>query len=580
MKKAKLFAAGSAAAAAAAATASAAVFIKKKGICVPCLLRRGTAAVQMRASTGKKYDNGLALTPPMGWSSWNLFRHRVNEKLIYEMAVALKESGLADAGYQYVNLDDCWQSSMRDREGRLTSDLSRFPSGIPDLVQKVNALGLKLGIYSSNGTLTCEDLPASLGNEALDAETFAQWGVEYLKYDFCHNIPLPTRAPDIDKISISAVGSSDELVFEAENGQLFGMARIEKDDQLESGKYVTGLCSGNGKLYFPDIPVPEDGEYVLTIGIRKGGDMEKYLEIKVNDTEVYDLLVPATKGWTHEGRMQLRVFLKAGSNSMILYNPIGSRYDSAIRQYTKMGELLKRASAKVAEETGKPEKKIVFSICEWGRNLPYKWGAEAGNLWRTTPDIQANWASIMGIYEINVHLWKYAGPGGWNDPDMLEVGNGNLTLTENVAHFSLWCMMAAPLLLGNDLRRFVVDGKVDTSNPVLKILANKDLIAIDQDPLGIPCRRVYTNGIIDVLARPLKGNRLAVCFLNKALNSMRVKIRLSELAEKPDFAFPAADKYFVRDAWSGEETVTTDEIKGSVPSHGVRVYVVEQHHGE
>ena len=574
MKKAKLFTAG--ATVAVAAVASAAAAAKKKGICVPCLLRRGKAAVEMRAMTGKKYDNGLAQTPPMGWSSWNLFRHRIDEKLIYEIAEAMKISGLADAGYQYVNLDDCWQSSMRDREGKLTGDYSRFPSGIPALVQKVNALGLKLGIYSSNGTLTCEDLPASLGREALDADTFAEWGVEYLKYDFCHNVPLPTRAPDIDKISISAIGSSEEWVMQAEKGQLFGMARVEKDQALESGNYVSGLCSGNGKLYFPDIPAPADGEYILTVGIRKSGDAEKYLEIKVNDDEFYDLLVPATKGWTHEGRMQLRIQLRAGSNSMLLYNPVGSRFDSAIRQYTKMGRELKRATAQWAEKTGKPEKKIMFSICEWGRNFPYKWGAEAGNLWRTTPDIRANWASIIGIYEINVRLWKYAGPGGWNDPDMLEVGNGNLTLTENIAHFSLWCMMAAPLMLGSDIRRFVTDGRANPDDPILRILTNRDLIAIDQDSLGIPCRRVYTNGLLDILARPLAGNRLAICFLNKSPDSRNVKIHLSEFAEKADLLFPTAKNYRVRDAWSGDEFISSDEVGGSVPSHGVRVFVVEK----
>ena len=127
------------------------------------------------------YNNGAALIPPMGWSSWNIFRQRIDEKVILEIADAMKKSGLADAGYVYVNLDDCWQSSMRDSEGRLQSDFVSFPNGIKNLAERVNSLGLKLGIYSSNGTLTCEDLPASLGNEAIDADTFAEWGVEYFK---------------------------------------------------------------------------------------------------------------------------------------------------------------------------------------------------------------------------------------------------------------------------------------------------------------------------------------------------------------------------------------------------------------
>lgn len=574
MKHKKLLALGAAATAVGTLTGAAGVVAKKKNICIPCLLRRGAAASRINIEPQGRYDNGLALTPPMGWSSWNTFKYRIDEHIIYETAQAMKESGLADAGYEFVNLDDCWQSSMRDKAGRLVGDYSRFPSGIPALVKKVNDLGLKLGIYSSNGELTCEDLPASLGHEALDADTFAEWGVEYLKYDFCHNIPLPTRAPDIDKISISALGSSDEWVYQAEQGQLFGQARVESDAQLETGKYVTGLCSGGGKLYFPDVYAPADGEYILTIGLRKGGDCQKYLEIKVNDGAVYDTLIPATKGWTHEGRNQLRIQLKAGSNSLILYNPIGSKFDSAIRQYTKMGRELKRATAEYAAKNNVPEKKIVFSICEWGHNFPYRWGAGAGNLWRTTTDIRPSWVSIVAIYEINVRLWKYAAPGGWNDPDMLEVGNGDLTYNENVSHFALWCMMAAPLMLGNDVRKFIVNGKADLENPYLKILTNRKLIAIDQDALGIPCRRVYTNGMVDILARPLSDKRLAVCFFNKSPKSHTVKAQIEEFCELSYFQFPKAAEYLVQEITEDMTFSTCNELVASVPSHGVKVFVI------
>ena len=238
-------------------------------------------SVKLTFPTDEKFYNGTALTPPMGWSSWNAFRNRIDEKLILEIAEAMKTSGLADAGYEYVNLDDCWQSSMRDENGRLQGDFSNFPSGIPALVKSVNDLGLKLGIYSSNGTLTCEDLPASLGNEATDADTFAEWGVEYFKYDFCHNVPIPMRAPYIEYISVANSDGSFETVIPADDASLFGDAKILEDERLDSGRYISGLSAHRGSALF-GVDVPEDGEYSLTLGIRKKSNSFKYLEVTVN----------------------------------------------------------------------------------------------------------------------------------------------------------------------------------------------------------------------------------------------------------------------------------------------------------
>ena len=190
-------------------------------------------SVKLTFPTDEKYSNGTALTPPMGWSSWNTFRNRIDEKLILETAEAMKASGLADAGYQYVNLDDCWQSSMRDENGRLQGDFANFPSGIPALVKSINELGLKLGIYSSNGSLTCEDLPASLGNEAIDADTFAEWGVEYFKYDFCHNVPIPMRAPYIEYICVSNADGSFETTVPADDADRKS-TRLNSSHQVRS----------------------------------------------------------------------------------------------------------------------------------------------------------------------------------------------------------------------------------------------------------------------------------------------------------------------------------------------------------
>lgn len=550
--------------------------IKDKGVAASTsAAKRAVNSMRLTYRADKPYDNGAALTPPMGWSSWNTFRNKIDEELIYETALAMKNSGLLDCGYRYINIDDCWQSSMRDADGRLQGDFVKFPSGIKALVERVNALGAKLGIYTSNGTLTCEDLPASLGNEAVDADTFAEWGVEYFKYDFCHNVPIPSKAPDIEKITVSKLGSSEERAYSAREAVLSGEARIVDDPKLESGCCITGLSANAGRCDFNNVVADDDGEYILTLCIRKKNNCNKYLEIIVNGEERYMTTLPATKSFTPDGRHQVRIRLRDGVNTVSIYNPVASKQDSAAIQYTDMGSELKRATRQYAEKHGTPEKPIVFSICEWGFNFPWRWGAKAGNLWRTTADIKPMWASVIGIYEINVLLYKYAGIGAWNDPDMLEVGNGELSCEENKAHFSLWCMMAAPLILGNDIRHFVKqDGTPDTANPVYSIVANREMIAVDQDALGVQCRRIKTNGAEDVLVKPLAGGEFAVCFLNKAGSPTRMKQPVRDIICRTFVDTPFAEVYTARDLWSGKEFVISDKIEAAVPAHGVRVFRV------
>ena len=260
---------------------------------------------------GQKFEN-LALTPPMGWNSWNYFKcDRVNEAVIRDMADAMVSSGMKDAGYEYIVIDDCWQVG-RDDEGVIVVDSEKFPSGIAALADYVHSRGLKFGIYSDAGTHTCEGRPGSKGHEEQDAATYAAWGVDYLKYDWCNT---------------------------------------EGQDEIES--------------------------------------------------------------------------------------------------YTKMRDALYKA--------GRP---IVFSICEWGYSKPWEWAGDVGHLWRTTQDITdrwdgSRWGNQLGwtfILEQQVGLEKYAGPGHWNDPDMLEVGNDGLTINEARAHFTMWCVLAAPLITGNDLK--------------------------------------------------------------------------------------------------------------------------------
>lgn len=556
-----------------AAGASAASKILKDKNVVP--VKRALNSLKLNIPVTEDYNNSVALTPPMGWSSWNLFRNKINEDLIYSTAKAMKDSGLADCGYRFINLDDCWQSSFRDENGKLQGDFVSFPNGIKSLVEKVNALGLKLGIYSSNGTLTCEDLPASLGHEAIDADTFAEWGVEYFKYDFCHNVQIPSKAPIIEKINVSQIGSNSEKEYFAADAVLSGDAKLVADSSLPSGKCITGLSANGGACEFKNIVVESDGEYILTLCIRKKNISNKYAEILVNDTDIYKTTIPGTKSFTPEGRHQVKIKLNAGYNTVKIYNPVASRRDSAAIQYINMGKELKRATKEYAERNGVEEKPIVFSICEWGRNIPWQWGAQAGNLWRTTPDIRPEWVSVLGIYELNVLLDKHARAGAWNDPDMLEVGNGSLTFEENKSHFTLWCMMAAPLILGNDIRDFILsDGSVDYDNRTYQILTNKDVIAIDQDKLGIQCKRIKTNGAEDILVKPLADGGFALCFFNKSGSATDMKCSISEIVSRDFVSTSYSERYSVKELWSGDEFETTDIIESKVNAHGVKIYKV------
>ncbi len=546
------------------------LYLKNKDLCPKCEIKKLLAKTQIHYTKDELYNNGAALTPPMGWSSWNTFRQNINEKVILDIAKAVKESCLADAGYVYINLDDCWQSSMRDENGKMQGDFSTFPHGIKWLVEQINSLGLKVGIYSSNGTLTCEDLPASLYNEQIDAETFAEWGIEYFKYDYCHHVLIPTEAPYIDSISIIGNSIENELVYQAKDATLKGDAKVVNE---EDGKtYVKGLCSSLGTIEFNNIEVPEDGEYIFTLIMRKNTSKGQFCVVTVNGTDKYDFLIAEQKAFSREGRRQIKINLKAGTNTVSITNPVASPMDSAAMQYERMGRELVKATKKYAQENNCEEKKILYSICEWGWNKPWKWGGKAGNIWRTTGDIQPNWASVMGIYEFNVRLDKYAGPGAFNDPDMLEVGNGNLTFDENKSHFTLWSMMAAPLILGNDIRSFIKeDGTVDKDNKVLQILTNKEVIAVNQDKLGIQCKRIKA-GLKDILVKPLENNEVAVCFFNKTNSNTQMTCNMADIHNVVEVSLPNAESYTFKELWFKTEDTVTDKITTTVAPHGVKVF--------
>lgn len=391
------------------------------------------AALQMpMVSVAQKWEH-LADTPQMGWNSWNKFACNINEDLIRDMADAMVDEGLLDAGYVYLNMDDCWHGD-RDENGFIQANPRKFPNGIKALSDYVHSKGLKFGIYSDAGRKTCGGYPGSYGHEYQDAIQYARWGVDYLKYDWC-----------------------------------------ESEDINQRGAY-----------------------------------------------------------------------------------PL-------------MSEALRSA--------GRP---ILLSMCEWGSSKPWEWAAEVGHSWRSTGDIAAvfdkgetrSWEhSVMSNADFNERLRKYAGKGHWNDPDMLEVGNG-MSVAEDRAHFSLWCMMAAPLILGNDITNMTQDTR--------DIILNKEVIAIDQDTLCVQGLRLKSEDGLEFWFKPLAGGDWAFCLLNRNLESVDYTIDWKTLCftdEEVSGLSTAFDTtvYNIRNLWEKNQKKadigTTKKVtKVSIPSHDVVLY--------
>lgn len=346
----------------------------------------------------------LAATPPMGWNSWNHFANRVTDADVRSAADALASTGMRDAGYVYVNLDDTWQGK-RDAQGVLHPN-ERFPY-MKALADYVHAKGLKFGIYSSPGAKTCGGYEGSLGHEAQDAKTYAAWGVDFLKYDLC---------------------SYQDNMHKAQQEH-------------------------------PDDPL-----------------------------------------------LEFRMMRAA---------------------YAKMGDALKA--------TGRP---ILYSLCQYGMDEPWRFGPGVhAQMWRTTDDINDTYTRMIEIAYEQAPLAKYAGPGHWNDPDMLEVGNGGMKPNEYRTHMSLWVLLGAPLLAGNDLSRMSAVDKA--------LLMNRDAIAIDQDPMGRQAELVWQRGDLGLWRKPLTGGHFAIGLVNNSWSSRDVPFDLKEIG------FPQGAQ--VRDVWSGKD---------------------------
>ena len=351
--------------------------------------------------------NGLAKTPPMGWNSWNLFAEKVDDATVRTMADAMVSSGMKDAGYIYVNIDDTWEGT-RDSNGVLHTN-HKFPD-MKALADYVHSKGLKIGIYSGPGPRTCGNYPASYGYEAQDAKMYADWGIDYLKYDWC---------------SASTIYQNDAL------------------------------------------------------------------------------------------------------------QPV----------YQKMGQAL--------ADTHRP---IVYSLCEYGMGDVEKWGPEVGgNLWRTTGDINDSWDSMVDNIHKQVKTASYAGPGHWNDPDMLEIGNGHMSADEYRTHMSLWALTAAPLLAGNDIRSM--------SDETKSILLNKEVIAVDQDPLGKQASP-KKDGDLETWVKPLKDGGVAVGVVNYGGSPANATIKAADLGLK---GAPRS----ARDLWKHADVKFASGVySAQVPSHG------------
>ena len=353
-------------------------------------------------------DSGLARTPPMGWNSWNHFACKVSDKVIRESADAIVANGMKDAGYIYMNIDDCWQGK-RDADGVIHPN-EKFPD-MKALADYIHGKGLKLGIYSSPGPKTCAGYEGSFQHEEQDAKTYAAWGVDYLKYDWCS----------------------------AE------------------------------KVYKP--------------------------------SEMQD-------------------------------------------EYRKMHEAL--------VTTGRP---IVFSLCQYGLEAVWRWGASVGgNLWRTTDDISDNYDRMSLIGFDQNGLGPFAGPGHWNDPDMLEVGNGRMNHDEYLTHMSLWCILAAPLLAGNDLSKMTPE--------TLAILTNPEVIAVDQDPLGTEGHRLHQEGPFEVWMKPLADGSRVVALFNRGEDATRMSVSFKGIG--------LAETASVRDLWARHDLGPFNEsYSAEIPKHGV-----------
>jgi hypothetical protein len=517
----------------------------------------------------------------MGWNSWNAIGLAVDEARVKAEAQALVTSGLRDLGYDYVVLDGGWRAPTRDPQGNMRPNPQKFPDGMKALADYVHGLGLKFGIHQGVGTTDCSrtgpGTQTAPGGELQDANTFASWGVDFLKYDLCaYRYPPGTTpgAPDFAALTVRE-GATTLGRYEAVSAanKLDGGATVAPCPRCSNGEDVTGIGLRNGSLQVNNVFAPTAGNYTLGIVYvnvdHSGAEIQTSLRKRRMALLTVDGAAPivttypvpigpdeAPIDWGTEGTISVTVHLEAGQNTVKISDP-GS-YEEVVRA----------AYARMAEAIHRTGRQIVLSISEHGMTRPWLWAPQIGAMWRTTDDLGDFWSghrppgsrasgltSIITAVDEQVGLGAYAGSGGWNDPDMLQVGNGSTTITEDQAHISLWAILAAPLFAGNDLQKM--------SPAVRAILGNREVIAVDQDLLGVEGRRIYADGVQEIWEKPLADGAVAVVLLDSGPQPAVMGVTTRDLGLRTQ---PA---YSVRNLWTHTTTLSAGLIRVPVPAHGV-----------
>lgn len=544
--------------------------------------------------------------PAMGWNSWNAFGSGNNEELTKAMADKMIELGLDKYGYTYVVLDDGCYASKRV-EGHLASDAEKFPSGFMAMSDYIHSKGLKYGMYNDVGDRLCSGLEVgTVGYEEIDCQDYIKWKIDYIKVDNCYNIwdnatfSCPknakyTFAPDIKGIRLVKVSAGVEAGNEALEYSIADAVITGDRGYIESG-YATGIGTFDGtspdtspvselssEVHF-NVNVSEDAEYDLYVDARcrtrEGSG--SWLQVAVGTNYYYDDLLIDSVDTEICTDKPIRIKLSKGENVIRLMNH--RRQENTLTSYAKIQECFEKLA---------PEKDILFSICEWGKTQPHNWGYKVGDSWRILNDITfqvgsdgdpgtVSWegaytTSVTAQYNKAVIMDEFAGlDKGWNDPDMLVIGMNGMTDTMNKTHMTMWCMLNSPLMLGMDLRR------VEKNDDIYKIITNEDLIALNQDTLGVQAKRIFTskgvkpdttylrdNDRVDVLAKPLSDGSVALSFINVSLGFREDRISISpELIReyiggkmKDADNFVNASKYKVKNLWTKEESVVeTNEV--------------------
>lgn len=555
--------------------------------------------------------------PLMGWNSWNPFGSGNTEALTKAMADSLIRLGLDKLGYRYVVLDDgCYFPERVD--GKLANDKEKFPSGFRVLADHLHSMGLKFGMYNDIGSNLCAgSYVGTCGHEADDAATYISWDIDFLKVDNCYylwdNATFADAenvryvfAPDIKSIRVYGQGT-DRTYSAAEEGRIEGGSIVKKPGSVSSigtedgtGPRSNPLGVKSGELIF-DIDAPEDGEYMLEIcyATDKAEGQGRWLQA-ATDRIFFDGFLPETAAKdifdTYGG---IKIELRKGINRLRLMNH--RRQENTLRSYAALVEEMKKVD---------PAKDIVLSICEWGKTQPQNWAPKVGDSWRILNDItfrvgsdgkacHGDWeddytTSITSQYNKAVIMDGFAGlDKGWNDPDMMIIGAEGLDLTQNRTHMAMWCMMNSPLILGLDLR------DVQAGDDIHKIIANEDLIALNQDPLGVQAKRIFcsipgdyepdasyitNNDRADILAKPLSDGSVALSFINLSSVNSKTDIRtdVESIVRKIGDKMPGAEAwrnakaFTVKDLWTGaaiKNSTGVFEVKEIAPCDNVTVRV-------